>query len=60
MNCKRCNGRVFLDRVFTDNKNFETSCLICGDREFIPKDSEKGLWLTKQEQLRMQAGSLAS
>lgn len=60
MDCRRCNGRVFLDRVFTDNKNYEASCLICGDREFIAKDSEKGQWLTEREKKRMLAGSLAS
>jgi hypothetical protein len=49
-----------LDRVFTDNKNFETSCIICGDRKFIAKDTEKGMWLSRQEQIRMAAGSLAS
>lgn len=58
MKCSKCNGRVFLDRVFTDNKNFETSCIICGDRKFISKESELGKWLTKMEKARTNAGSL--
>lgn len=60
MNCKRCAGRVFLDRVFSDNKNFEVYCIMCGDRTFVNKDSELGLWLSKMESQRMRAGSLAS
>lgn len=60
MNCRRCKGRVFLDRVFTDNKNFETYCVLCGDREFVPKNSEFGQWLSKMESGRMSARSLAS
>lgn len=58
MKCGRCGGKVFLDRVFSDNKNFETSCIICGDRKFVSKESELGTWLAKMEQARMNAGSL--
>lgn len=58
MKCKKCSGRVFLDRVFSDNKNFETSCIICGDRRFIGKETELGVWLTKMETIRQNAGSL--
>lgn len=50
MNCNRCKtGRLFLDRVFTDNVSFEVACLHCGHREYISKGSELGLWLSKQE-----------
>jgi DNA-directed RNA polymerase subunit RPC12/RpoP len=50
MKCTRCSGRLILDRVFTDNKNFETACIHCGDRKYIDKGSETGLWLAKKEQ----------
>lgn len=60
MNCKRCEGRVFLDRVFSDNKNFELYCIMCGDRRFVSKDTELGKWLEKMERERMAARSLAS
>ena len=60
MNCRKCNGRVFLDRVFSDNKNFETYCILCGDRKFVHKDTELGKWLEKMETERMLARSLAS
>ena len=60
MKCRRCRGRVFLDRVFTDNKNFEMYCILCGAREFVSKSSELGKRLEKMESERMVARSLAS
>lgn len=59
MKCMKCSGRVFLDRVFSDNKNFETYCVMCGDRKFISKESGLGAWLAKKEQQRMFARSLS-
>jgi hypothetical protein len=60
MECKRCSnsqhkGRLFLDRVFSDNKNFELACIQCGDRKFVSKDSEIGRWLTRMEAARENA-----
>jgi hypothetical protein len=49
MNCQRCNGRMFLDRVFSDNKNFEVYCILCGDRKFVSKGTEFGTWLSQVE-----------
>lgn len=50
MNCERCKtGRLFLDRVFTDNTSFEVACLHCGDRKFISKNTELGQWLVQKE-----------
>lgn len=49
MKCKKCTGRVFLDRTFSDNQSFETYCMMCGDRKFISKDSEFGRWLSEKE-----------
>lgn len=50
MKCSRCKtGKMFLDRVFSDNVSFETSCLHCGHRDYVGKDSELGKWLTITE-----------
>jgi hypothetical protein len=50
MNCSRCRtGRLFLDRVFTDNMSYELACLHCGTRKYISKGTELGKWLTKRE-----------
>ena len=59
MNCNKCSGRVFLDRTFSDNKNFELYCIMCGDRRFVSKDTELGQWLSRVEKRRLRAGSLA-
>ena len=58
MNCRRCTGRVFLDRTFSDNKNYELYCILCGDRQFVSKDTELGKWLDKKERERQFARSL--
>ena len=58
MECNRCKGRMFLDRVFSDNKNYETFCIMCGDRKFVSKSSELGQWLTKKEAARLKSGVL--
>ncbi len=55
MRCGKCQGRTFLDRVFSDNKNYEVACIQCGDRKFISKESEFGRWLTKMEMARENA-----
>jgi ribosomal protein S27AE len=33
--CGKCGGKVFVDLTFTDNRNFETFCLRCGNRNFV-------------------------
>jgi DNA-directed RNA polymerase subunit RPC12/RpoP len=58
MKCRKCSGRVFLDRVFSDNANYEVYCVMCGDRRFISKSSELGQWLSKKETARQAAGVL--
>jgi len=49
-----------LDRTFSDNKNYELFCILCGDRRFVSKASELGQWLKKKEAERMLASSLVS
>lgn len=49
---------MFLDRVYTDNKNFELYCLMCGGREFVSKSSRLGKWLERKEWELKRAGSL--
>jgi DNA-directed RNA polymerase subunit RPC12/RpoP len=33
--CKKCQGKVFVDLTFTDNRDYETFCLRCGTRTFV-------------------------
>ena len=50
--CDKCGGAVFLDRTFTENKNYEVFCLLCGKRTFVRKHSELGKMLYQNETLR--------
>lgn len=38
--CERCQGKVFVDLTFTENRNYETFCLMCGDRKFVGPGDE--------------------
>ena len=50
MYCKTCNGRVFIDRVYSQKMRVELYCLLCGRRWMIRKDGNIfGLWLTENE-----------
>lgn len=50
MFCKKCSGRVFVDRVFSQKLHVELFCLMCGKRWMINKDrSPLGRWLEQKE-----------
>ena len=52
--CKKCNGRMFIDRQYSNIDHLETYCLSCGNRRFFhpPSESRQGQWLLDQEKLR--------
>lgn len=50
MNCKKCRGRVFVDRVYSQNLRIELFCIMCGKRWMIKRDTRFGTWLAKREQ----------
>jgi hypothetical protein len=51
MTCQKCDGRVFIDRVFSQKLHIELFCIMCGKRWMINKETN-GLakWLDKMEQ----------
>jgi len=50
MRCKRCNGSVFIDRVFSQKLHIELFCIMCGKRWMLDKErSTLGRWLTRRE-----------
>jgi len=50
MHCRRCGGRVFIDRVFSQKLHIELYCLLCGRRWMINKEmSIFGRWLDEKE-----------
>lgn len=61
MNCLKCNGRVFVDRVFSQNLHIELFCIMCGKRWMINKATSKmGLWLEGKENLHAKSLSISS
>ena len=48
MTCKKCNGRVFVDRVFSQKLHMELFCIMCGKRWMVNKETSAfGRWLEK-------------
>ena len=50
LKCKKCKGRTFVDRVYSQNLRVELFCIMCGKRWIIRKDNRFGAWIAKQEQ----------
>ena len=50
MLCQKCNGRVFVDRVFSQKLHMELFCIMCGKRWMVNKEASKfGKWLENRE-----------
>ncbi|QIN94605.1 hypothetical protein PP460_gp199 [Streptomyces phage Muntaha] len=50
MSCKKCSGRVFVDRVYSDNIRAELFCVICGARWMLDSRKNKfAAWVLKKE-----------
>lgn len=73
LNCQKCGGRVFIDRMFTgakkkkaksndainDSNTVELACIMCGKRWILNKDKNRlASWLATQEKERN--GALSS
>ena len=52
--CKKCSGRLFVDRQYTSAQHLETYCIRCGTINFFhpPQQSGEGRWLLARESLR--------
>jgi hypothetical protein len=56
--CKKCKGRVFVDRTFSADNHIETFCIICGSRKFYHNwgaDDLEAQWLLAAEKKRAAA-----
>lgn len=61
MTCKRCNGRVFVDRVFSQKLHIELFCILCGKRWMLNKDTNRlGKWLENREDQYQKSLSISS
>lgn len=61
MKCNKCQGRVFLDRVFSQKLHVELFCIMCGKRWMVNKDtSALGRWLEQLEIKQQKTLSISS
>ena len=61
MKCSKCQGRVFVDRVFSQKLHVELFCMMCGKRWMINKDtSALGKWIEKRENSQLRAFGISS
>jgi hypothetical protein len=61
MKCKRCEGRVLVDRVYSQNLRIELYCIMCGKRWMINKEANRfALWLAKQEATLLHAYGIST
>jgi hypothetical protein len=59
--CKKCNGRVFVDRVFSQKLHVELFCMLCGKRWMINKETSRfGKWLETKDQELAKSFSISS
>ena len=48
--CKKCDGRVFIDRVFSQKLHAELFCILCGRRWMVNKETNAlGRWLDQKD-----------
>jgi len=51
MVCKKCNGKVMIDRVFSEKQHLELACIICGTRWMLDKEKDRfASWLISHEE----------
>jgi hypothetical protein len=48
--CNKCKGRVFIDRVYSQRMHIELFCIMCGKRWVMNKvNSGLGRWIQQKE-----------
>lgn len=61
MKCIKCEGRVFIDRVFSQKLHIELFCIMCGKRWMLNKETNLlGIWLSKKEEQHQKSLSISS
>jgi len=61
MKCKKCGGRVFVDRVFSQKLHMELFCVMCGKRWMLNKNTNAlGRWLELVENQHAKDYSISS
>ena len=60
LKCKKCSGRVFIDRVFSQKSHIELFCILCGKRWMLDKErTVLGRWLLEKETAQAKSLSIS-
>jgi hypothetical protein len=51
ISCKKCKGRMFVDRQYSSINHVEIYCVMCGFRKFFhpPEETREGAWILQSE-----------
>ena len=60
INCKKCKGRVFVERIYSQNLRIELFCILCGKRWMIKRETRFGAWLARREQIAQLAYGIST
>jgi DNA-directed RNA polymerase subunit RPC12/RpoP len=54
ISCRKCKGRMFVDRQYSNVDHVEIYCVRCGSRRFFhpPSESREGAWILLNEKSR--------
>lgn len=61
MRCKKCNGRILVDRSLASDIHVELYCLWCGKRWTLRHPNNRGefaKWIHKREQMFLKSSSM--
>jgi len=60
LNCQKCKGRVFIDRVYAMNLRVELFCIMCGKRWMVRRENRFATWLAKKEEILQHGYAISS
>lgn len=55
LHCKKCKGRMFVDRAYSAPNHMEIFCVCCGNRKFyhnFTKEDKDAQWILMMEKRR--------
>lgn len=53
--CRKCSGRIFIDRVHSNNGDIDLFCIKCGSRWMLHKSNPAAYLFNKLEKMRERA-----
>lgn len=57
LTCPKCSGKMFVDRVYTEESHLEVFCIMCGKRKMYDTTKDNIKWLVRLEKLVAKAAN---